>query len=61
MSNDHKMVDQPETPSSQTLEINAEHPNLEDDANQLTSGQRRERMSSLIVIALIALLTGKKY
>jgi hypothetical protein len=55
------MVDQLETLTSQTLEINAEHPNLEDDANQLASSQRRERISSLIVIGLIALLTGKKY
>ena len=60
-NNYQKIDDQPESPTSQTPETNAEHRNSEDDANQLTSGQRRERISSLIVIGFIIVLPGQEF
>jgi hypothetical protein len=48
---------QQEPPVSQPSDL----PNLQNDTNSLTPAQRRERISSLVVIALISLLTGKKF
>jgi len=66
INNYQKIDDQSESPTSQTLEmtdknLNSEdkHLNLEDDSNQITADQRGERKSSLIIIGLISVLTGK--
>jgi hypothetical protein len=58
-NNYQQIDDQPESPTSQTQETNDKNLNSEDDANQITSNQLRERKSSLIVIGLISVLTGK--
>jgi len=58
-NNYQQIDDQPESPTSQTQEMNDKNLNSEDDANQITSNQLRERKSSLIVIGLISVLTGK--
>jgi hypothetical protein len=36
------------------------HPNSDDNINLLTATERRERMSTLLIIAFIAFLTGKE-
>ncbi len=60
-SNYQQNTDQQESPTSQTVEINANQENLEDNVNSLTPAQRRERIFSLIVIALISFLTGNEF
>jgi hypothetical protein len=59
INNYQKIDDQSESPTSQTLEMNDKHLNSEDDSNQITADQRGERKSSLIIIGLISVLTGK--
>ncbi len=59
MNADQNIDDQPASRTSQPLEMDSNNENLEDNVNPSTPAQRRERMSSLIVLAYLALLTGK--
>jgi len=56
-----KMDDQPEIPTSQRLEMEFDNQSLDANMKPSTPNQRRERILSLVVIALISLLTGKKF
>jgi hypothetical protein len=56
-----KMDDQPEIPTSQRLEMESDNQSLDANTKPSTPIQRRERILSLVVIALISLLTGKKF
>jgi len=59
MNTDQNIDDQLASQTSQPLEMDSNNENLEDNMNPSTPAQHRERMSSLIVLAYLALLTGK--
>jgi len=56
-----KMDDQPETSTSKALAMEFDNQSVNTNAEPSTTSQRRERILSLVVIALISLLTGKKF